>query len=201
MFLKDGKRTLSSRLPDAIMKNNLKVVITIAGAVILAVALPFLIWKLMPTAGTNPSGNGAGRHLTKNQMTFAGYATPEAAIQSIAWAAVNGDSQKALACFSPEMQADITNKPNGLRKFRADINRNGQQIQGLQVLARKMLADDRAEVKVKLDSTNPPNHGGPMRGLFIQPLVKIGGEWKLNGSTRPYAVDWDEGSQPVPPAS
>ena len=183
------------------MKGILKVGVVIAGAIILAAVLPFLVWILMSSADVNPSENGAGRHLTRKQMTFAGYATPEAAIQSIAWAAVKGDSKKAFACFSPEMQADITNKPNGLRKFNADIKRNGEQIQGLQVLARKILADDRAEVKIKLDSDVTSKHGAHMPGLFIQPLVKIGSEWKLDGSTRPYTVDWDEGSQPVPPAS
>jgi hypothetical protein len=178
------------------MKGNLKVVIVIAGAVILAAAIPLLVWKLAPSTGVISSGNSSWRHLTKKQMTFAGYATPEATLQSIAWAAINGDGEKVFACLNPDMQADITKEPNGRARFNADIKQHAQQLKGLQILARKMLADDKAELKIKLDITSPAKKGKPAPGFRIQPMVKVGDDWKLGGSTRGYTPDWDEGSQP-----
>jgi hypothetical protein len=178
------------------MKGNLKVGIFIAGAVILAAAIPLLVWKLAPSTSVNSSGNSSGRHLTKKQMMFAGYATPEAALQSIAWAAINGDGDKVFACFSPEMQADITKEPNGRAKFNADIKRHAQQLKGMQIMARKMLADDKAELKIKLNLSSPAKNGKPVPAFRIQSMVKVGDDWKLGGSTRDYTPDWDEGSQP-----
>ena len=184
------------------MKNHLKIVIVILGAVVLAAAFPLLIWKLTSHPGADDSaGNGTGRHLAKKQMAFAGYTTPEAVLQSIVWAAVNGDCDKAYACLSPESQADMNSKPNGRRKFNADIKRHGQQIQGMQITARKVLADDQVELKFKLDTSAPPQNGGPIPDFLVQLLVKLGDEWKVCGDTKPYTPDWDEGSQPEPGAS
>ena len=184
------------------MKNNLKIIIVVVGAVMLAAAFPLLIWKLTAHTGADPAaGNGAGRHLAKKQMAFTGYTTPEATLQSIAWAASKGDCDKVFACFSPEKQADISNKPNGRRKFNADIRRIGQQLNGMQITARKMLADDTAELKFKLDIADPSKNGKIVSLFQVQPLVKIGGEWKLSGDTKDYTPDWDEGSQPEPGAS
>ena len=178
------------------MKENLKYIIAIAGAVILAAALPLLVWKLVPSTGLSPSRNAAGRHMTQKQLAFAGFTTPEATFQTIVWAAVHGDAEKAFACFSPQMQADITNHGDR-KKFNADIQRKGQQIQGLQVLARKTLSEDKVELRIKLDGIPTSNNGKQAHDSFIQPMVKIGNEWKLNGSTRPYTPDWDNGSKPV----
>ena len=182
------------------MKDNLKVGIVIAGAVVLAAAFPLLLWKLTAHTAAGPAANAAGRYLATKQMAFAGRATPEATLQTIAWAAINGDGDKAFACFSPEMQADISNKPNERRKFNANIKNQGQLIKGLQITAWKMLADDKVELKFKLDTAAPPPNGKPIPGFRIQPMVKIGGEWKLDGSTKEYTPDWDDGSQPEPTA-
>jgi len=184
------------------MKNHLKIVIVILGAVVLAAAFPLLIWKLTSHPGADDSaGNGTGRHLAKKQMAFAGYTTPEAVLQSIVWAAVNGDCDKAYACLSPESQADMNSKPNGRRKFNADIKRHGQQIQGMQITARKTLADDKVELKFKLDTADPTKNGGPIPDFLVAPFVKVGGEWKFSGDINPCPPDWDDGSQPEPAAS
>jgi hypothetical protein len=185
-----------------IMKNPLKIVIVIVGAVMLAAAFPLLIWKLTSHTGADePVGNSAGHHLAKKQMAFTGYTTPEAALQTIIWTAIKGDSDKAFACLSPDTQAEINNKPNGRRKFNADIKRIGQQLKGMQITARKTLADDKVELKVKLDVTDPSKNGGPMPDFLVAPFVKVGGEWKFSGDINPCPPDWDDGSQPEPAAS
>jgi hypothetical protein len=188
-------------LPDALLKNNLKIIVVIVGAVLLAAAFPLLVWKLTAHTAVDPAAmNVAGRHLAKKQMAFTGYATPEAALQTIVWAAMMGDTDKAFAGLSLETQADINNKPNGRRKFNADIKRYGQQFKGMQITARKMLADDKVELKVKLDVTDSSKYGPPVPDFLIMPFVRIGDDWKFNGSSRPYTPDWDDGSQPEPGA-
>ncbi len=183
------------------MKNNLKIALVIIGAVILAATFPFLIWKFTSHNGADhPAGAGPGHYLGRKQVVFTGHATPEATLQSMVWAAINGDGDKAFACLGPEDQADIGKKPNGRRQFNARIKDYAQIIKGVQIMARKGLADDKVELKFKLDTSAQPKNGGPIPDFLVQPLVKFGDEWKLCGSTKPYTPDWDNGSQPEPAA-
>jgi hypothetical protein len=185
------------------MKNNLKIIIAIIGAVILAATFPFLIWKFAShTGAVHPAGNGAGHFTAREQLAFAGYATPEATLQSMVWAAINGDGDKLFACFSPEAQAAIGKEPNGRKNFDAGVKKSAQaqSIKGMQVTARKVLADDKVELKFKLDFASPPKNGECDKGFAICPFVKIGGEWKLCVKTKNYTPDWDNGSQPEPAA-
>jgi hypothetical protein len=185
------------------MKNNLKIIIAITGAVIFAAAFPFLIWKLTSHSGAvHPAGNGAGQYLDRKQLAFAGYATPEATLQSMFWAANNGDGDQLFVCFSPEAQAAIGREPNGRKNFDDGVKKNAQaqSIKGIQVVARKVLADDQVELKFKLDFASPPKNGERDKGFAICPLVKIGDEWKLCVKTKNYTPDWDSGSQPEPAA-
>jgi hypothetical protein len=193
------------RRPEATtMKNNLKIVIAIVVAVILAAAIPVLIWKFTSHPGAvHPAGNGDGQYLDRKQLAFAGYATPEATLQSMFWAANSGDGDQLFACFSPEGQVAIGKEPNGRKNFDAGVKKaaQAQSIKGLQVVARKVLADDQVELKFKLDFASPPKNGERDKGFAICPLVKIGGEWKLSGKkTKDYTPDWDNGSQPEPAA-
>ena len=193
------------------MKNNLKIVIAIIGAVILAAAFPFLIWKFTSHPGAvhparngagaiHPTENGDGYYMDRKQVAFAGYATPEATLQSMFWAANSGDGDKLFACFSPEAQAAIGKEPNGRKNFDTGVKKNAlaQSIKGMQVTARKVLADDKVELKFKFDYASPPKNGERDKGFAICPFVKIGGEWKLCVKTKKYTPDWDNGSQPEP---
>jgi hypothetical protein len=183
------------------MKNNLKIAIAIIGAVILAASFPFLIWKFTThTGAVHPAGKGAGYYLDRKQLAFEGYATPEATLQSMFWAANSGDGDKLFACFSPEAQAAIGKEPNGRKNFDTSVKKNAlaQSIKGMQVTARKVLADDQVELKFKFDFASPPKNGERDKGFAICPLVKIGGEWKLCVKTKKYTPDWDNGSQSQP---
>jgi len=70
----------------------------------------------------------------------------------------------------------------------------------MEIMARKVLADDKVELKFKIDIAAPPKNGGPVSGFAVQPLVKIGDEWKFCGDNKRYTPDWDNGSQPEPAA-
>jgi hypothetical protein len=183
------------------MKNKLIVAITIVGAVVLAAAFPFLVWKLTAHASAEPlAGNSAGHYLAKEQMAFVGYATPEDAFQSIARAISDGDSDKVFDCLTPQGQAAIGNQPNARKQFAANIKRNGQNFKGLQITARKVLADDLVELKFKIDPSSQAKNRPPIPAFQVQGFAKIGGEWKVSGPTKSYTPDWDNGSQPEPGA-
>jgi len=199
-----GKEQLIARChyeieSESFMKTNLKIIIAIVGAVVLAAAFPLLVWKLTAHAGAaRPAGNTAGRHLAKKQLAFVGYATPEDAFQSIARAVAEGDSDKVFDCLTPQGQAAIGNQPNSRKQFAANIKQNGQNFKGLQITARKVLADDKVELKFKIDPSSQAKKGPPIPDFQVQGFAKIGSEWKVSGPTKPYTPDWDNGSEPVP---
>ena len=73
-------------------------------------------------------------------------------------------------------------------------------IKGLQILARKTVADDKVELRYHIDHINSWNHfRQPTTNNFDQILllVKKDGAWKISHK-RAYATNWDEGSQPEP---
>jgi hypothetical protein len=84
--------------------------------------------------------------------------------------------------------------------YDADVKEDGQMLKGLQIMARKVLADDKVELKYKIDATALPKYMNRLPNFFIQPMNKIGAEWKC-GLNKPYTPDWDNGSQPEPDAS
>ena len=88
-------------------------------------------------------------------------------------------------------RADEAKDPKGKEKFEASYKTMGALFKGMQILARKTISDERVELKVKLDSDpyqNKPT--GP--GIAIQPMLKVGDEWKLGGNTHQHSVKWDQ---------
>ena len=65
----------------------------------------------------------------------------------------------------------------------------------MQIVARKTLGEDKVELKVKMDADPLPDSKADMPPFLIQPMVKVGNEWKLGGSTRGYQPEWDDGTQ------
>jgi hypothetical protein len=68
-------------------------------------------------------------------------------------------------------------------------------FKGLQIAARKTLDENRVELKVKMDADPLPNSPANATAFVIQPMVKVGNEWKLGGSTRGYDSAWDNNGQ------
>jgi hypothetical protein len=55
---------------------------------------------------------------------------------------------------------------------------------GLQIVARKELAEDKVEFKVKMDADPLPSQKATQPEFLVQPMIKVGEFWKLGGSTR-----------------
>jgi len=140
-----------------------------------------------------------GRYMTSGQLSFAGYGAPEAALESMTWAMLHGDYDKSLATLGPELQQAELANPKGRDEFEARRRAMVPLFKGMQILASKTLSDDTVELKVQVDLVSlDASEEMPM--LLIQPMVKVGADWKLGNAERPYDEAWDQGGSSQPPA-
>jgi hypothetical protein len=133
-----------------------------------------------------------GRYISKDQLSFVGYATPEAGLQSTTWAMLKGTYEQAMAGLNPEMQQKEASDPKEREQFEARRQTMAPLFKGMQLISRKTLPDGRVELKVKMDADPLPNQTTPLPDCMIQPMSKIGNEWKLGGSTRGYTDAWEK---------
>ncbi len=125
-------------------------------------------------------------YLTKESWTYAGYDTPEAALQTIAWAMTRGDTRNFLASLTPEEMARTQNGWQG--KTEAEIATEIQNdvsggkdgpVAGFRVLKKEALSD--TEMVITLDVSGlPPNQSTPQ-----MKLQRIGNQWRFAGVYNP----------------
>ncbi len=139
-------------------------------------AQPAAAAKATPPAA-HPTPIAPGQYIARDQLTFAGFATPEATLQSFMWnMTINGDYEQLLSTLTPEGRAKKIADPDDREEFKDAHKSRGPQFAGMQLLARKTVSDDRVELKWKMDSQ--PNSGWK-GGTTIQAFVKTGEEWKI----------------------
>ena len=174
------------------MKSSSKILIAIIAVVILA-GTAFLIVRHHGHRPHAQPPHAAGAYLVKNQFAYAGYATPEAALESMLWAYLNGDYDMVMSSVGPKDQTDLKKRFGGNpKRFKSEMRRESAQFKGAQILARKNLSADKVELKFQI--VTPGGSGGRVTtNCMIQPLVKTGNEWKLimNENTQ-YKTNWDQ---------
>ncbi len=132
-----------------------------------------------------------GDYISKEQLAFVGYATPEAALQSMTWAMISGDYDLTTQALSPELRTEALNDFKDRETFESGREKEAPLFKGMQIAARKVVSDEKVELKVKIDADPLPN--SPVQPEFmIQTMTKIGAEWKLGGSTKGYNPDWEK---------
>jgi outer membrane murein-binding lipoprotein Lpp len=147
-----------------------------------------------PVAAGKPLAKPEG-YILREQLAFAGYATPEAALESTTWAMMKGTYDQALAGLeSEEMKREVQDSVSR-EQFETQRDTLAAALKGMQIVARKTLDGDRVELKFKMDSDPLPNNQGDQPPLVIQPMLKVGDDWKLGGSTRPFEPEWDNDGQ------
>jgi RNA polymerase sigma factor (sigma-70 family) len=148
----------------------------------------------VPASGGRAS-LGSGRFIAKDQLAFAGYGTPEAALESMTWAMMSGNYEQTVASLGPEEQATESQDAKGREQFEAARKDMVPRFQGIQILARKKLSEELVELKVRMDENTGQDTGGAATSLTIQPMIKVGNEWRLGGSTRAYQGVWEREGQ------
>jgi RNA polymerase sigma factor (sigma-70 family) len=150
----------------------------------------------VPANNANQAANiGAGVYITKDQLAFVGYATPEAALKSITWAMMTGTYDQVIEGLSPENRAEELKDSKGRAGFEANQKVMAPLFKGMQIMAQKVMAEDRVELKIKQDMDPLPNSQTQMPPFMVQPMVKIGDAWRLGGSTRGWTESWEKDGQ------
>jgi hypothetical protein len=139
--------------------------------------------KPLPAApGTGANGPSAPAsqegYYAKESWAFSGYATPEAALQSVIWAMREGDLRTLLASLTPEemarMQKEWGNKSD--EQISADAKRGTDKLSGVRVLESNRLSDDEVVLSVYAA-------GGEDKVQKIS-MKRYGAEWKMAGPKR-----------------
>jgi len=118
----------------------------------------------------------------RGSWTNAGYASPDAALQTIFWAGYNGDITNIFASMTDggEMRTNLENEYQG--KSAAEISvRLADETYNLastQILDRKMQDDNTVVLTVELEEHD---------GFETIPMVmkNVNGQWKLDGEEHP----------------
>ena len=142
------------------------------------------------TANASAAANAAAAHpvvaprpatadqFPRDAWSFAGYASPEAALVSSIWAMREGNPQTYLQSLSPEEQARLAkswqNKPEteSVAKHQSDV----AAITGLRVLDRQTVSPNEVLMNVYIEGV------GRMEKVSMK---LIGNEWKFGGYIRP----------------
>ena len=112
-------------------------------------------------------------------FVFSGYATPEAAIESMLWAGSMGDFKKFQAGCTQEQIERFKNRMAG--KSEDEISREAiawaNAHVGYKITQKEVIAGD----EVHLHISAPPSAQGLRNGNVIVIMKKIGNEWKQAG--------------------
>jgi RNA polymerase sigma factor (sigma-70 family) len=134
-----------------------------------------------------------GTYVQRGALAFAGYGSPEATIQTMAWAAVNGQTNVAHLV----VPADLPQGEQLATNLMGALQSAGPAFAGMQIVAEKTLAEDRMEVLVKVDVQAPPgvssNELPPPYNVL--PMIRVASEWKLAGPPQDYSPDWGNSGQ------
>ena len=155
---------------------------------------PVSLPREAPQAVAHPPGS----YIPKEQMAHVGFATPEAAIETITFVMMSGTYDQVNEAAGNEVADEELKNPKAREEFTERQKKIAPLFQGMQIVAKKILADDKVQLKVK--QTYDPgilelNPNREMPEFFIQPMVKVGSEWRLGGSTRDHKEDWETTGQ------
>jgi hypothetical protein len=124
-------------------------------------------------ASNEPPDVPAGDIFPRDAWTFAGYDTPEDAIQSVTWAISEGDEENYLASLSPELQDEMMSELED-----GDFEDIGplqlSNATGYRILDRDSVSDDERVITLYMD-------GDPdIVSLYV---VNTPNGWRVAGQT------------------
>lgn len=113
----------------------------------------------------------------KASWAFAGYATPEDAIQSLIWAAANGNLETMRASLTSEMQKDFAKQFNDKSESEVagDLKNQHNKSTEVRILTKDQVTDDLVVLGVSDDEQVAGVANSPTKLVF----QRIDGQWKL----------------------
>jgi RNA polymerase sigma factor (sigma-70 family) len=120
-------------------------------------------------------------------FTFAGYATPEAALKSLFWAFSTGDLEKVQAGSTPEQMERFKKRFEGKSddEIKRLLLKQADSLVGCQITQKETVSDDEVRLLLRVQ----PYPGHPNVGNDLQVMQRIGNEWKYAGK---WGVDIKE---------
>lgn len=118
----------------------------------------------------------------RDVWAFSGYASPEAALQTVAWAMKNGDVQSYLASLTPDGFEFVEQQFQD--KTEAELSASlVQEISGTKALRldRKRQLDD-GKVAFVIGSTEQDDGETKMKDEQLAVFKNVAGEWRLTGA-------------------
>ena len=175
-----------------------KTVIVTGVVVLLAAGTTPIIIKEIRSSSSVPRTTPAtesikGQMVGLAQLVDAGNTTPEAAWESRYWARGKGDYDAVIAATEPQAVPVAKAWMGDRATFRARSQAEFASFKGIQILARKDLANDKVELKYQFAFGDH----SPVQETKIVVMVKVNGAWRC-AETRAYDAGWDDGSQPEP---
>jgi RNA polymerase sigma factor (sigma-70 family) len=146
-------------------------------------------------ADAERSAANPGRYVSKDQLIFAGYATPESALESMTWALMKGSYDQFNASIDPTILADQSRVKPSREDFERQKEIYAAAFKGMQIVARKSLAGGRVKLKVKMDFDSPTSRIEDPASFMIETMVKVGDEWKSRFLPRSWQPEWDQDGQ------
>jgi RNA polymerase sigma factor (sigma-70 family) len=131
--------------------------------------------------------DGAKTDSGDSALSFAGFATPEAALKSFVWSESTGELEKLLSACTPEQAERFKKKIDGMPKdeIRQRMVEEAKNRSNYEITDKTVVS----ETEVRLHLRVQPYPGHPNVGHDIQVMQKIGKEWKYAGK---YGVDIKE---------
>jgi hypothetical protein len=144
------------------------------------------------TANPEPP-NLTGDYVPREQLSFAGYATPESTIKSLLWIQCKGDFKATLESASPRfrgiLEQALKAAPKGEATIINSIVSESKNYLGYRITGIEKISDDKVVVSVLLDDARlkqiaPGDNGYPAlvaKSHKRWQLVRINSEWKYEG--------------------
>jgi hypothetical protein len=113
----------------------------------------------------------------RDKWVFAGFATPEAAVQSFFAALASADFDQVVRCTSPQgaerLRGEMANDPEKFRnEFEEGLGKMGK-LSGFRIIGTRPKGNDEERIEVLVQVVTD---GKPMP----LPLRRVGNEWKLD---------------------
>lgn len=121
-----------------------------------------------------PRMSEAEGFVLREKWTHAGFATPEATVQTFFWASATKDFKSLVECMSGRERERFEKElressDGGAKKFEKDFAVLAD-MQGFRIAERKQITEDKVELHIQAAAGG---HAIPM------PLQRVNGEWKL----------------------
>jgi myosin heavy subunit len=124
------------------------------------------------SAMRNAPPAGPPQTFTLEDLRFAGYATPEATLQTMFWAMKQGDIDAVQKCLSDEARKEMGEEsPEDVRR---GMEAMAKQFKGLRIAARKVISPNEMQLGVQMS-----NEGNDTPDEQSIPFKLVGGEWRL----------------------